>query len=181
MPKEIIAATDEYCRKLVRNLYAPVAICAPKIKVLPEDYELLKKSESLGQGFKTVMAAVEGRGIAVDSGIERPEPYIASKLLYFAVKNDNNPEVEAFLVKEHGADPRTEDLDTEDTALACAMLQKKKFRVVKRLCRYVSIPKELNGDFNVIGCILFAFDNFEEEDLKSVLRLAYHDIDLLFP
>jgi hypothetical protein len=181
MPKQIIPATDEYCRKLVRDLYSPATIRTPKINVLPEDYELLKRSESLDHGFQKVMAFVQDRGIAADAGVDKLEQYVASKLLFLAVQNDNNPEVELFLVKAYGADPRTEDLDTEDTALTCAMLQRKDYSVVNRLCRYVSTPQELNGDFNIIGSILCAFQYFDDEDLISVLRLAYHDIDLFFP
>jgi hypothetical protein len=181
MPKEIITATYEYRCELARQLVAPASTRTPKINVLPDDYELLKKSESLDQGFKTVMAFVEDRGIAADSGIDSLETYVASKLLYFAVKNDNNKQVETYLVKDHGADPRTGDPDMEETALACAMLKKKDYSLVRRLCRYVSTSKELNGDFSAIGSILFAFDNFDEEDFKDALRLAYHDIDLIFP
>ena len=71
------------------------------------------------------MHAVTARGIAVDSGVVQLEQYVASKLLFFGVENDNNPKVEAFLVKRHGADPRSEGLDSNKTALSCAMLQKK--------------------------------------------------------
>jgi hypothetical protein len=150
--------------------------------VLPEDYGLLKRSASLDHGFQEVMDAVTARGIAADSGVVQLEQYVASKLLFFAVKNDNNPKVEAFLVERHGADPRSEGLDSNDTALSCAMLQKKDYAVVKRLCRYVSSPQDLNGDFGAIGNILIALDDdqFDHDDLKSVLRLAYNDIDLFF-
>ena len=122
-------------------------------------------------------------GIAADTGDVQLGPYVASKLLYFAVKNDNNPEVEEFLVEKHGADPRTEDLHSKETALTCAMLKTKDYRIVKRLCRYVKNPQEMNGDFSTIGHILLALndDHFDHEDLIRVLRLAYHDIDLFFP
>jgi hypothetical protein len=172
-------ASIEYCAKLLAYLYAPVTTRTPNISVLPEDYESLKRSKPLDLGFQNdgwCAGPLQGRGIVADTGDVQLGPYVAAKLLYFAVENDNNPEVEEFLVEKLGADPRNEDLHSKETAL--------RKTIVKKLCRYVKNPQEMNGDFSTIGHILLALnddDHLDYEDLIRVLRLAYHNIDLFSP